>query len=605
MISAASNAQPLRFTEVGVEAGARFYHQFEPEIPFGSGTAWADFDGDGHIDLLTTQSAGCNRLSLNNGDGTFAPPIFDLVLGACDLTTRGVTVADYDNDGDADVYLTAFGTNRLLENRRVPTGDLSFIDVTAEAGMMADGGGNSGSAVWGDYDRDGFLDLFVTNHTFLVPPPVCQPDLLWHNEGDGTFTELAQDLRIATSGDASVPGCGLAATWSDYDADGDLDLMIVNDFGYSYAPNRLFRNDGPHPSRPWHFTDVSLESGFDYQMYGMGIAKSDFDRDGDLDYYMADIGANNLALSDGEGSFVESAAAAGVVASDVQTYLGSGLVSWGVGFFDLDLDGWEDLVVANGGAPDEEFPGMFGFSYIDLNPVYLYHNNRTGSFSERHEPAGLQRDGYHRSFAAADFDDDGDIDLHFGTLTGPNSLYRNDQTTDRNWLKVRLTGTVGNRDAYGSRVQAFIGDISQMREVDGGSSFLARHDPTVHFGLNDRTKVDRLRVTFLSGLSMEFRDVDAGQTLEIIEPETTLELIGRSEKQLTVRLSHHHPERAEKLELWLESLDEDLVLYRSPLKTIRGGEPLTLEIPTLANLGSMRLRIGHFPDTVKHQIFID
>jgi len=505
-ILAGASPVAAQFTEVGFEAGVQFSQQFEPLVPYGGGAAWGDFDRDGVLDLLLTQAVGCNRLFLGEGDGTFSL-VADAQVAACSLTTRGVAVADYDNDGDSDIYLTAFGTNRLLENRIVPTGSLAFVDVSDTSGISADGGGNSGSAAWGDYDRDGHLDLFVTNHAPVIPPLFCQPDLLWHNNGDGTFTDVADELGIAVGGDQGVPGCGLAATWSDYDRDGDVDLMVVNDFGQSFTPNRLFRNDGPHPTLPWAFTDVSRESGFDYQMFGMGIAKGDLDHDGDLDYYMADIGPNNLAVNAGDGTFVESAEAAGVLASDVETWLGEGLVSWGVGFFDLDLDSWEDLIVTNGGAPDDAFPNMFGFSYVDLNPNYIYRNRGDGTFAERHLQIGIDSEGFHRSFVAADYDGDGDIDLHFGTLSGINRLYRNDQQSDRHWLKIRLEGTIGNRDAYGARVLIVADGTKQQREVDGGSSFLGRHDPTLHFGLGSSDTVDRIRVRFLSGETIELRDV--------------------------------------------------------------------------------------------------
>ena len=587
------------FREVGLEAGVRFDQEFEPIVPFGGGAVWADFNGDGFVDLLATQTVGCNRLFLNAGDATFVPTRLE-ELGACDLLTRGAGVADYDNDGDADVYLTAFGTNRFLENQLVPSGTLEFVDITSSAGMLADGAGNSASAVWGDYDRDGLLDLFVTNHSFDIPPPTCELDLLWHNEGDGTFTDVAVETGIATSGNRFIAGCGLAATWSDYDRDGDLDLMVVNDFGATYSPNRLFRNDGPHPDLPWRFTDVSLESRFDYVMFGMGIAKGDLDRDGDLDYYMADIGANELAVNRGDGTFDESASEAGVEADDIEIYGGSGLVSWGVGFFDLDLDGWEDLIVSNGGAPDDAFPGMFGHSYVDLNPPYVYRNRGDGTFRERHEIAGLTGEGYHRSLAVADYDDDGDLDLHFGVLSGPNVLYRNDRAAGH-WLKVRLEGTVGNRDAYGAKIRLLAANGPQQRELDGGSSFMARHEPIAHFGLAESEAVDILQIRFLSGLELELRDIAADQTLELVEPEVTLTRAELTDRSVSVEVNRHLPGAAE-YDLWLERGSETGLPLRV---SVAGGLAARIEIQTERGENPSRILIGRFPDRPSHWVYLN
>jgi hypothetical protein len=427
-------------------------------------------------------------------------------------------------------------------------------------------------------------------------------------------------VGIAHGGDMNQNGCALAATWSDYDNDGDLDLMVINDFGPVNVPNRLFRNDGPGGPGGWIFTDVSAESGFDFAMYGMGIAVGDIDLDGDFDYYMTDIGPNNLALNNGDGTFTDIAASAGVEASDPDIYGGQGLVSWGTEFFDADHDGYVDLFVANGGAPPEKWPDMFGADYVDQNPNYTYKNLHNNTFSERHTQIGITVEQYNRGAAFSDYDNDGDVDIYIGNLQGFNTLYRNDGGNVKNWLKVKAIGTIGNRDAIGARIKASVWGITQMREINGGSSFLSRNSLVAHFGVNNVTLLDKVVVAFPSGLSYELRDVGVNQTIQVVEPIYT---VGVATEALTVVRGNsftledvitNQTDQAQTVGKWVDVVKPDGTQMTmkgpntrtfGPNQTVNG--TTTFRTGSDMQLGAYTLiyRVGTYPSQVTHQDFVN
>ena len=616
-------AQPS-FTDVTSPVGVEFTYTPEPGTPIGAGVAWEDFDNDGDYDLYAVQGVGCNHLFLNTGGSTFVDELNAAGAGDCDGAGHGVSSADYDNDGDADIYLTNAGQNRLLRNMLVENGSLSFVDETVAAGMDNDGGGNSSSSTWSDYDNDGDADLFVVQHVLSMPPVVCWPDLVYRNEGDGTFTEVGAALGVDMSGDLDVAGCGLGVTTSDYDQDGDQDLMIINDFGFEVAPNRLFRNDGPgiNPG-DWVFTDVSVSSGFNYQMYGMGIAIGDYDLDGVWDYYMADIGDNNLGRGNGDGTFTDKTVEAGVEANDFEIYGERGLVSWGPVFADLDHDGWEDLCVANGGAPEAIWPGMFGPNYVDENPIYCYRNLGDGTFNEVHEFLGITHDRYYRNVTFVDFDEDGDLDLYFGNLEGLNSLYSCDLAPGpTNWLQVKARGTIGNADAIGALVKVRDGNGNiMMREVDGGSTFTSMSMRTVHFGLSGLDELAELRVQFQSGIVWKDRRIAANQVLEVIEPvytiqsaETSIEPVAGEVYSIDYTITNHTAASA-TFDYWVDyrvsNGNSGQVQAPAPI-TLDGGESqvltINIDVPAGAPSGSggdLILKVGSGPEDVIHKDYID
>ncbi|MEO0972194.1 MAG: CRTAC1 family protein, partial [Pseudomonadota bacterium] len=510
------------FEDAGIATGAEFEHLTDPMVPIGAGAAFVDVDGDGDDDLYAVQGAGCNKLFLNDGVGQFTEVEDTAGAGDCGGAGHGVWPADYDNDGDQDLFLGNLGQNRLYRNLVVESGNLAFEEVTATAGLDNDGETNTGTAAWGDYDQDGHLDLFVGNHMAGFPIS-CFTDHLWHANGDGTFTDVGAATGIDLSGVMNKAGCALGAAFTDHDRDGDVDLIVVNDFGGTNGvPNRVFRNDGSDGTGAWTFTDVSEATGLDYVQAAMGLAIADINRDGIFDYYSSDAGNNEFGLSNGDGTWSEVAAATGVQAGDIEIWGGLGLVSWGVAFYDLDHDTWEDLVVCSGGAPQDIFPGFFGGGdYIHLNPCYLYHNDwpATQRFNEVHNAWGVTREDYYRGAYASDIDNDGDIDLYFGNQSGNTALYRNSLTSGH-WLKVRATGSISNRDALGTIIQASAGGVRQLREIHGGSSFMGRHSLVAHFGLANAPSVDVL-ATFPSGATQELLFQSPNQTIALNEPRVT------------------------------------------------------------------------------------
>jgi hypothetical protein len=525
-LNTSSPALAQTLTDVTIATGVEFTHITDIDRPVGAGAVWADFDGDGDDDLYATQATGCNRLFINAGNGTFFEELNAAGADDCSSISHGAAVADMDNDGDQDLFVTNKGGNRLYLNGLVEEGTFGFQDVTVLAGIN-DVASFSTSAAWGDYDGDGLLDLFVGNKNDLafidVNNTSCAPNNLWHNNGDGTFSDVAPAYGIASGGVVGLPGCTHIPAWSDYDSDGDVDIIIVNDNGGVVTPNRLFRNDGDDGNGGWLFTDVSTASGFEYKMSGMGVAIGDTNEDGHLDYYLADQGDNKFAVNQGDGTFIESAEVAGILAGDQEIYGGIGLVTWGVAFADIDHDGIEELLVANGGAPESVFPGRFGEDYQDESPVYFYKSDGSWPYTEMHDSVGLTTDGYFRSLALSDYDQDGDLDVYLGNLEGSNLLYRNDSDhTGTSWLQIKLVGTVSNRDAIGARVTVLAGGKTMTREISGGSSYLARHGLTAHFGLGAAAIVDEVTIKWPSGIVQTWTGQPVNTLVTVTEDPTPL-----------------------------------------------------------------------------------
>lgn len=304
---------PTLFTNVNATAGIAAARQDVQEKLIGQ--AWGDYDRDGWLDLYVTDSGGPNTLFHNNGNGTFTVSPLSASVSLPDAVSSGVTFADYDNDGWPDLYVLNWGANVLYHN----DGGAGFTDVTAAAGVGDIGQGKS--AAWGDYDKDGFLDLYVANWACYPDcgrPSTGERDLLYHNNGDGTFTDISSVLG------GKIMGAGFAVSFTDYDNDGDLDIYLVNDEFINPVGNALWRNDGPGCDA-WCFTDVSTESGTNTTVMGMGLATADYDNDGDMDFYFSNAGPMTLLQNRGDGTFVDAAATAGV---DLST----DVIGWGAVF---------------------------------------------------------------------------------------------------------------------------------------------------------------------------------------------------------------------------------------------------------------------------------
>jgi len=345
------------FLDVQATVGLNFTHELGDSCinpPIGSGSAWADYDNDGDIDLYVTSVGGPSRLFRNDGDtsGDGLPDFTDVApsLGVeeANQQSHGVVFIDYDNDGDQDLYVTHLGGNTLYQNRLMETGFATFDDVTVFAGVGDSDRANT--AAWADYDQDGWLDLYLAKHFDCMPTVRESQDALYKNNGDGTFTNVSQYLCADGTLTCDLLNLSHASTagWFDYDNDGDPDLYIASDVIAAGYENILWRNDGPDGSGGWIFTDVSVESGTDYTINSEGLGIGDYDNDGHLDLAFSHSEGGFLLHNNGDSTFEDVSIPAGV--RNAQMF--DVAVHWGEVFFDFDNDGWLDLfnVLGNVGA---------------------------------------------------------------------------------------------------------------------------------------------------------------------------------------------------------------------------------------------------------------
>jgi enediyne biosynthesis protein E4 len=521
----------VRLVDVSGAAGLSFQHnngayggKLLPET-LGSGCAFLDYDADGWVDILLVN--GCDwaghkqqrstlRLYHNNRNGTFTDVTRRAGLDV-EMYGLGVTAGDYDNDGFPDIFITCVGQSRLFRN----TGRGTFVDVTRTSGL-GDRQAFSTSALWVDYDRDGLLDLFVCNYVKWSPehdvfcsvdgrrksyctPEAYRGDTCWlfRNRGDGTFEDVT-----ATSGIFDMSSKSLGVVSFDYDRDGWPDLFVANDT----QPNKLYRN-----LRNGTFRDVALEAGVAFSTdgkarAGMGVDVGDFENSGQPGLAITNFENEMVGLyrEVRPGQFEDVATRAGIGRPSRDT-LGFGCV-----FADLDLDGWLDLVVANGhiDEPLRERRGTAGYA----QPPQLF-LNRGGRFEEAAAAAGAAfvRPKVARGLACGDFDRDGDLDLLLTVNNGPAQLFRADVPPGRRSIRFRLRGTRSNRDAIGATVRIEHGGTAQTRIVKSGSSYLSQSELPVTFGLGGRDVVDRVIVLWPSGRTEDFASVRAGSAYDCVE----------------------------------------------------------------------------------------
>ena len=538
------------FTDVSAAAGVAFQHYRDPtdRIPLGAGVVVFDYNGDGRPDIFVARTEDTsdvvsdtdvnNALYRNNGDGTFTDVAAAAGVGDLEGKTNGGCAADYDNDGDRDLFVTNWGNSKLFRNNGPGAfPDPLFSDVTDPAGLGdPDASYRSMGCAWGDYDRDGFLDFVVVRHLAEDDPEAfdlrfyayaVRPLALYHNNGDGTFTEVTHLLGDATAPSGSqgeygnLWGAGFQPAWVDFDNDGDPDLYVINDFGKDIQPNVLWRNDGPGADGAWRFEDISQPSGADAAMFGMGLAVGDYDRDGDFDLYVTNIEDNALLRNNGAQApdqsrdFTETAADAGAGKGMFQRQQ---RVSWGTVFFDYDNDGWEDLYVASGHLDSDPFTNH------RKQPNLLLRNTGQATFADVSSVSGADDPGVGRGVAYADFDGDGCLDLYVANLGlaggGPQSakLFRNSCAWGQNWLTVKTVGTVSNRDGIGARITVTAGDRAQIREIAAGSSNKSQNMLPAHFGLGAADRVDAVEIRWPSGAVQRLANVSANQQLTVTEP---------------------------------------------------------------------------------------
>jgi hypothetical protein len=526
--------EPRRFVR-WKESGLDLAAAGDTGTDFTAGIGIADFDGDGNVDVVTTSPVGNPKLLLNQGDGTFADATAQSGLGDLNNATA-IAIADFDGDSDSDLFLGRSEGQYLLEN----DGAATFTDVTDAWGL---GGWDSivSAASFVDFDGDGDLDLYVSGWSMRegVATFVSVPNVLYRNDGDG-FTALS-----SSPGGEATMGKTNAATWWDYDEDGDPDLLVGNDFGPVDVGDQLWRNVGPDSDDPdgWLFTDVSAQANFDTKLFTMSTTVADFDNDLDLDVYLANFGFNVLHVVE-DGVATDEAVDRGVgvghladpipmptedpsfgvpidgMEEFVEDYTDPSLdqyvlTSWASIFFDANHDGWQDLWVVNGMVVSEYVPEATN------QPNYLLHSLQDGTFERA--PCWYRPDirGSSRGSAVGDLDGDGDLDILFtdtGLNTSDPGLYalRNDDG-DGNWLIVELQGTAPNTDAIGARVVIDVGGARQMRHIDGGQGFVSVSERIAHFGVADADTIDSIEVTWPDGTTTTQTDVDANRRLVIIQ----------------------------------------------------------------------------------------
>jgi len=521
----------VTFTNVTNEIGLDFKHtdgrsgRFYFLEELGSGAAFFDYDNDNDLDIYFVNGSDLpgynsakkpiNQLYQNDGRGKFTD--VTLQAGVGDLGYGvGCCVGDYNNDDYLDLYVTNYGNNVLYKNK----GDGTFVDVTDQA--------NVGDSRWGsscafaDYDNDGDLDLYVTNYVqfdfekhktcrFNDVETYCQPqdfqgqsDLLYQNNGNGTFTNVTREAGVYNS-----RGRGLGVVWGDYDNDRDPDLYIANDTNDNY----LYQNNG-HGK----FTNVAFYAGValgeNGEMgSGMGTDFGDFNNDGFLDLIVTNFQDEVAILykNEGNGFFSDITYISGIGEKTLST------LGWGTAFFDYDNDGDKDLFIANGHVCDNINQIYPEKTYPQTNQ--LFENLGSEVYREVTTFAGdsLRRKAPSRGAAFGDYDNDGDIDILVTNSNSKAQLLRNDGGNRKNWIKIQIVGETGDQSGIGTRVEVTCKSLVQIAEVKSGSSYLCQNDLTLHFGLDDHKVVDKVTATFLNGSVCETKPVPVNQTIRIYE----------------------------------------------------------------------------------------
>ena len=532
----------VKFTDVTDHAGINFHH-FDGRTgdkylieTLGSGALFIDYDMDEDQDIYVVNASyitpptnptevsisPTNKLYHNNGDGTFTDVTRKAAVGDTGYGV-GCASADINNDGYPEIYVTNFGVNRLYLNN----GNGTFTDITEKSGV--------GDKRWGtacaflDYNLDGYIDLYVVNYmqysvtsekgwiirgvrTYCSPTDQIdisnfksEPDILYLNNGNGTFTDVTQNAGIKHR------ALGLAVAVGDYDNDGDPDIHIANDM----EPDLLYQNNGDGT-----FTDVTDLSGAGYDENGMpgsgmGSAFADYDNDGFLDLVVSNASSEPVILYNNSNT---------LYFDDVSYPSGIGAVSlpyfkWAVDFFDYNNDGLQDLYVCNGHLQDNiELFTDETYQQTDI----LMQNQQNGDshfFSDVSDELGLSQHTLMvgRSAAFGDYDNDGDIDIFLNHSNQPAKLLRNDGGNSNNWVIIQTIGKPSNTSGIGTRIKLTAGDLALTKEVHSGSSYLSQNDLRLHFGLNRRTMIDKLELKWSSGKKQQFTNLNVNQILIIHE----------------------------------------------------------------------------------------
>ena len=548
-----SKSQPVKLTDpvpifhdIAAQAGLTASHissagkQYVIESMSG-GIGLFDCDNDGRLDIVMVNGSTVDRYRQSGGDPLVTLWHQDANLKFTDITQKaglmrkgwgmGVAVADFDNDGNLDLFVTGYGGNALYRGH----GDCTFEDVTDKAGLR--GGGFSTGAAWADYDRDGFVDLFVSRYVHVdmnnLPVPgstrfcqfkgvavQCGPwgmegetDLLYHNRGDGTFEEVSRKAGV----DDPDKYYGLGVTWGDYDNDGWPDLFVADDA----TPNHLYHNN--HDGT---FTDDAMVGGIAMNSEGqalgsMGVAWGDYDHSGRLSMFVTEFAdqPNTLYHNQGASGF-EDVAMQSRLGQPSLPYLG-----WGTKLFDMDNDGWPDVFVACG----HVYPQMDNVrgSAAYAQPLLLHRNLRNGTFEEVSRPAGMADMPLksRRGAAFGDIANNGSVDIVVLNVGDPPTLLVNGNRSSNHRVLFRLVGTKSNRAAIGARITVRAGGMTQFDEVRGGDSYLSQNDLRLHFGLGQAALIDSVEVRWPTGKTESFKNVAADKIYTIVEGQGIKEAV--------------------------------------------------------------------------------
>ncbi len=530
----ASSGSAITFRDITQKAGIHFSHnnaafgkKYLPET-MGPGVAFIDYDNDGWQDIFImngmdwpghTQKHTTPKLYHNNHDGTFTDVTHKAALDV-ELFGMGVAVGDYDNDGFDDLFVTTMGQSRLFHNN----GNGTFTDVTQKAGLIGPKEFST-SAAWVDYDKDGKLDLVVANYVQWSlegdlyctldgkSKSYCTPESykgtavrLWHNRGDGTFEDLTKQAGL---GEPTSKTLGIALL--DYDGDGWPDLLFSNDT----QPNKLYHNNGNGT-----FTEKAVVAGIAFSedgvaRAGMGVDAADYDHTGVASILITNFANQMLSLyhNEGRGLFIDEAPRSEIGRASLLT------LGFGCFFFDYDLDGWPDILIANGHIDSDIQRVQPNVKYA--MPPHLFRNLGKGNFQEVTKKMGTAFDSARvgRGAAYGDINNDGRLDLLLTTNGGPAYLFENDTTGDfaNKSLRVKLAGTKSNRDGIGTVVKATVGGETQSQMMRSGSSYLSASELVLTFGLGQREQADVIEIRWPSGQVEKLTNVSAGQTITVTE----------------------------------------------------------------------------------------
>ena len=518
------SADSTYFQEIGAQIGLNFNHSIGGNElkniieSVGGGAAFLDYDNDGYLDIYACsgiwiegfsksdkpEKRAGNKLYRNRQDGTFED-VTEKANVAGPWYSMGVSVADYNNDGFSDLFLSNYGKNTLLENK----GDGTFVDRSKDSGL--EGGMEcSVGATWLDYDNDGLLDLYVGNYLNFdpdykyyyapdgFPGPLAydaQSDHLYRNRGDGSFEDVTEEMGISDL-DGRAMGVGSA----DYDHDGFMDICVAND----HTVNYMWHND-----QGKGFTDLATLSGTGFSQAGeatvsMSVDYADYNKDELLDIFISDDNYCSLYENMGNGVFRDNSYASGISVASGQ------FVGWSSSFLDFDNDADPDLFKTNGelkhlyGQEDQIFENLGNGLFKDVS-VSL-----GGYFKEEHVGRGA---------CIGDYDNDGDLDIFIVNLNSESRFLRNNKGNTNNWLIVDLIGTRSNRDGVGASLRLVAQDDVQITQKKSTSGYLSQSDPRIHFGLADHEKVDKLEILWPSGTKQVLEGVAVNQVLQVREPE--------------------------------------------------------------------------------------